>query len=1158
MSDVNNNAFQGDATVGRHLSVGGDATVNGKARIKRSLRVDGFLDAPNLVGCHKGYFISAEALKDAYPRPEEGWWAVVGESEDVNTTIYAVRNEGWYNTGKRPILQVPGQVYEEALDNVTEHIIRMSEADRANEDNILRVEYQMGERIDALEAGQAENKSGINRVEWDLNILKAETIQSLEGDLHLLEKDFKTAKATLTNVEGTLSKTSETAENAYNDIFNHIEDTHRELDDTVSRIGDSIKKLNSSMTTVQEQVKQAMSIADDAVGEIDLEELESRIDESLDKIRKELTTVRSDLDNAGSLALEAYRATQDLPDRNDYKRIREMAEDCIADLNNLRTTVNDTKGEIEQLRNDLPVLDLGDLPSRVAAVECECKSHGTAINSALRNSTDALSIAHTASNNADEVRTNIDRLATTLSGNLKQLEGIAEQARLTSEKATDAVECFKNGKGAPGGFAILDKDGHVPVEQIPPCVMDEVHNAMAVASEAKSTAKAANETALLAERSASLAESCAKSAEKVSSEALEHVHQFGKDLKDVEAEVENISGQVELLQPTVEQMDKRMEALPTFLPIDGRLRTGDPEPTQGVWLIDNDEGGVMFECYGDDEYYGYGEEAYNCDYQAITTGYYTLLGEIFIIQDNELVSLTDILKDAFFIETTYSDLKWWRDTNRLIPGARYRITDFVTTVANDPEARSAGHQFDLIVLATDKGELSEEAMALAHKDDAYFRNANLSAWKVWYCLDNNTTRFGWADTENGKGVIYRLIDEFSNDCPYDFKNVQFKRYGIQDTDFGLNIMNGYLFGFNTEFNTYNEVDINESRCVWAYTFSIYNYDEKHPEQLPEVLDGSMDYAKLSYNESNHCAENKIDAYRTRTFNNLDAVIRSETLTQWLNNIVCVNSINLGVDGNIPPNKYLCNNSIGAQCYNMTIAGSDNTISSNCRDIIIGIHADSNKISTGCDGIVIEDFCSDNVIGHECFGIQISPTAYRESQVPGKGNTIKAYCAGFHICGPDNVFGDNCRLCYINGPGNQIGSNCEYINFGYYYSKTNYVKIGANCRDIIIQTGYSTVIGSDCKEINLFEAVRCTIGDSCSHIKSGKNSYCHSLEIGDCSECILLQTDAQNAKIMPYFIGGGEKYPTPISFECSDFELQIALLKNDGNIVVAPVSKLLGL
>ena len=154
----------------------------------------------------------------------------------------------------------------------------------------------------------------------------------------------------------------------------------------------------------------------------------------------------------------------------------------------------------------------------------------------------------------------------------------------------------------------------------------------------------------------------------------------------------------------------------------------------------------------------------------------------------------------------------------------------------------------------------------------YFQNSNLSAWKVWYCLDNDTARFAWAsdilssetnnpmiiiqngedysvyvrqsqlDNENGcawvysgdannfdgdesldledivytqltnpnigdialsnnaeignvivhnisvgRGVIYRLIDEFNNDVAYDFKNIQFVRKltdGALDTSTG--------------------------------------------------------------------------------------------------------------------------------------------------------------------------------------------------------------------------------------------------------------------------------------------------------------------------------------------------------------------------------------
>ena len=154
---------------------------------------------------------------------------------------------------------------------------------------------------------------------------------------------------------------------------------------------------------------------------------------------------------------------------------------------------------------------------------------------------------------------------------------------------------------------------------------------------------------------------------------------------------------------------------------------------------------------------------------------------------------------------------------------------------------------------------------------SYFQNSNLSAWKVWYCLDNDKSRFAWADDSvdeggpasitvhnnkagdlvairneeedienfyawtnvdlgnfftdtltptvednvynqlgeissswsiasytpahegtglpNGRGVIYRLIDEWNNDCPYDFKNIVIY--------LGGKIEEGYLFSRDT-------------------------------------------------------------------------------------------------------------------------------------------------------------------------------------------------------------------------------------------------------------------------------------------------------------------------------------------------------------------------
>jgi hypothetical protein len=126
----------------------------------------------------------------------------------------------------------------------------------------------------------------------------------------------------------------------------------------------------------------------------------------------------------------------------------------------------------------------------------------------------------------------------------------------------------------------------------------------------------------------------------------------------------------------------------------------------------------------------------------------------------------------------WADLVFLRDSATLIPGQFYRITDYVTTTTQQ-NTQSAGHRFDVIVLALDSHTLSEEAYACYNDEDSYFADAgaNLAAWKIWYCLDNDKSRFAWADEENGKGVIYRMIDENNNKGSFDFKNIMSKCRG---------------------------------------------------------------------------------------------------------------------------------------------------------------------------------------------------------------------------------------------------------------------------------------------------------------------------------------------------------------------------------------------
>jgi hypothetical protein len=172
---------------------------------------------------------------------------------------------------------------------------------------------------------------------------------------------------------------------------------------------------------------------------------------------------------------------------------------------------------------------------------------------------------------------------------------------------------------------------------------------------------------------------------------------------------------------------------------------------------------------------------------------------------------------------TYAELVALRDEGNLVAGTQYRITDYVTTTTQY-ETQSAGNQFDVIVRADDESTLNENAFAIQHDGDTYFANSNLDAWKLKYCIDNDTNRFLWADSTNGKGVIYEMIDEFDNKCGYDFKNIQFKRFKITATTTSVTSVVNTYFGAREIISSTlfpNNCTISTSDTKFVYTFD-YN------------------------------------------------------------------------------------------------------------------------------------------------------------------------------------------------------------------------------------------------------------------------------------------------------------------------------------------------
>lgn len=98
MSSIKTTEIEGDVSVGRHVGVGGNANIQGNATVKKNLKVDGWLDAKNIKGANKGIFTTVEKLREAYPRPHDGWWAIVGRS--LPGPVYVGDGGAWVATGE--------------------------------------------------------------------------------------------------------------------------------------------------------------------------------------------------------------------------------------------------------------------------------------------------------------------------------------------------------------------------------------------------------------------------------------------------------------------------------------------------------------------------------------------------------------------------------------------------------------------------------------------------------------------------------------------------------------------------------------------------------------------------------------------------------------------------------------------------------------------------------------------------------------------------------------------------------------------------------------------------------------------------------------------------------------------------------------------------
>ena len=194
------------------------------------------------------------------------------------------------------------------------------------------------------------------------------------------------------------------------------------------------------------------------------------------------------------------------------------------------------------------------------------------------------------------------------------------------------------------------------------------------------------------------------------------------------------------------------------------------------------------------------------------------------------------VSEDLILKVTYYQLVNLRNKKSLIPGQFYAITDYVTIVDPGLNARvaSAFKPFVLIVMAISNSLISEKAKAVPSTQGDF--GYNMGAWQIWYSLDNDKSRFEWADTTYGKGVIYRMIDGNGNDLPYDFKNLMYISHGSRyhtlgasttdesETFFKTIVMKPYID--TTGVQKFNNIRFFNSayQTIQGYTFDVNCHD----------------------------------------------------------------------------------------------------------------------------------------------------------------------------------------------------------------------------------------------------------------------------------------------------------------------------------------------
>ena len=439
--------------------------------------------------------------------------------------------------------------------------------------------------------------------------------------------------------------------------------------------------------------------------------------------------------------------------------------------------------------------------------------------------------------------------------------------------------------------------------------------------------------------------------------------------------------------------------------------------------------------------------------------------------------------------------------------------------------------------------------------------------------------------EEGKGVIYRMIDEYGNDCPYDFKNIKFYNethdkyvYTFSWIESDGTVIDTSIFGNKTLKDDVGDIIGVYGNIIRPYYCGTHSLQQRLNNIVfisDREYDGGLYYGCYSNTFGYNCYNN--------TFGN-----------DCENNIFDNDCHNNTFGNNFYNNTfgYYCSaNTFGNYCYNNTFGNNcdNNIFGNNCDNNTFGNNCNNNTLDDNCNKNIFDDECDDNTFGNNCdnntfgngchnntFGNRCYSNILRGSACDN--NTLGDYCSTntFGYDCNNNTFGNNCNnntfddYCAVN----TFGNGCRNNTFGEYCGINTF---GYGCRNNTFTIHCSTntfgdycsinTFGNDC-EINTFgnncdnntfgnNCYNNTFGNSCKYnsfridasIDSDLLNYCKNIHISDgCSYNVIyhreqqtsFDTRPQNINIIRGVFGTSDAYNfIPINKLGVEYEIKVA-------------------